>query len=224
VIKRTLSLLLFIGAIVIAQSCGDDEPDTPSGPEIDDATYEGTANINPNNFPAGIGLDLSAGDTGRVVQLDEVTALEWDVQVITYRTAEGGRPGVILFGDRRNSNAAAQAVNVSDGMGVGMGSAGFAAYTQVTTAHQQGLSADDEFLFNPVLDVDAQGRADIDILIPAYQDLVIGDRIVNLDEANQPVYLVRDRSGNLYKFMMVGRENGGPTTLRWARFADDSID
>ena len=117
-----------------------------------------------------------------------------------------------------------QAVNVSDGMGVGMGAAGFAGYTQVTTTHQQALSADGEFLFDPVLDVDANGRADIDILNAAYQDLVIGDRIVNLDEANQPVYLVRDRSGNLYKFMMVNRESGGATTLRWARFAPDSID
>ena len=223
-IKRIFSLLLFAGAIVIAQSCGDDEPDTPSGPAIDATTYEGTANINPNNFPAGIGLDLSAGDTGRVVQLDEVSSLEWDINVVAYRTAQGGRPGVILFGDIRNSAAAVQAVNVSDGMGVGMGAAGFAGYTQVTTAHQQALSADGEFLFDPVLDVDANGRADIDILNAAYQDLVIGDRIVNLDEANQPVYLVRDRSGNLYKFMMVNRESGGATTLRWARFAPDSID
>ena len=220
-IKRTLAFLLFAGAIIIAQSCGDDEP---AGPTIDTGTYEGTANINPNNFPAGIGLDLSAGDTGRVVQLDEVPALEWDITVIAYRTAQGGRPGVILFGDSRNTAAAVQAVNVSDGMGVGMGAAGFSGYTQVTTTHQQALSADDEFLFDPVLDVDGQGRADVQILEAAYQDLVIGDRIVNLDEANQPIYLVRDRSGNLYRFMMVGRESGGPTTLRWARFADSAID
>lgn len=222
--KRIFAMLLFAGAIIVAQSCGDDEPDGPMEPTTDTSTYEGTANINPNNFPAGIGLDLSAGDTGRVVQVDEVATIEWDIQVITYRTAEGGRPGIILFGDDRNNAAAAQAVNVSDGMGISTGSTGFAAYTQVTTAHQQALSADGEFLFDPVLDVDAQGRADIDILEPAYQDLVIGDRIVNLAEADQPVYLVRDRSGNLYKFMMVGRESGGPTTLRWARFDTDSID
>ena len=222
--KRLLAIFLFAGALVIAQSCGDDEPDAPDGPTVDTATYEGTANINPNNFPAGIGLDLSEGDTGRVVQLDEVTNHEWDIQVITYRTAEGGRPGVILFGDSRNAAAAVQAVNVSDGMGVGMGAAGFAAYTQVTATHQQALSADGEFQFDPVTDVDGNGRADITILTAAYQNLVIGDRIVNLDEANQPVYLVRDRSGNLYKFMMVSRAQGGPTTLRWARFDDDSID
>ena len=219
--KRVLALLLFAGTIIIAQSCGDDEPDAPT---IDTNTYEGTANINPNNFPAGIGLDLSQGDTGRVVQLDEVTNHEWDIQVITYRTAQGGRPGVILFGDSRNSAAAVQAVNVSDGMGVSMGSSGFLVYTQATTAHQQALSADGEFLFDPVLDVDANGRADIAILTAAYQDLVIGDRIVNLDEGDQPVYLVRDRAGNLYKFMMVNREQGGATTLRWARFADSAID
>ena len=221
--KRLFSLLLLIGAIAFFQACGDDDG-TPDGPPVDISTYEGTANINPNNFPAGVGIDLSAGDTGRVVQLDEVPTLEWDITAITYRTAEGGRPGIILFGDSRNSAAAVQAVNVSDGMGVGMGATGFAGYTRVTTAHQQALSADDEFLFDPVLDVDGNGRADIEILTAAYQDLVIGDRIVNLDEANQPVYLMRDRSGNLYKWMMVSRENGGPITFRWARFADDAID
>lgn len=219
--KRVLAILLFAGALIVAQSCGDDEP---AAPATDTNTYEGTANINPNNFPAGIGLDLSAGDTGRVVQLDEVTTLEWDIQVITYRTAEGGRPGVLLYGDSRNSAAAVQAVNVSDGMGVGMGASGFSDYTQVTTTHQQALSADGVFQFDPMTDVDANGRADITILTAAYQDLIIGDRIVNLDEADQPVYLVRDRSGNLYKFMMVSRAQGGATTLRWARFADSAID
>lgn len=219
--KQVLTSFLCLTALVIALSCGDDDA---SGPTTDTATYEGTANINPNNFPAGIGLDLSAGDTGRVVQLDEVTALEWDIQVVTYRTAEGGRPGVILFGDSRNSAAAVQAVNVTDGLGIASGGAGFSAFTNVTQAMQQALSADDEFLFDPVLDVDANGRADIDILTAAYQDLVIGDRIVNLAEADQPVYLVKDRSGNLYKFQMVSRAQGGATTLRWARFADDAIE
>lgn len=221
--KRLFSLVLLIGAVAFFQGCGDDDGGS-DGPTIDTSVYTGTANINPNNFPAGVGIDLSEGDTGRVVQLDDVPTLEWDITAITYRTAQGGRPGIILFGDSRNSAAAVQAVNVSDGMGVGMGSSGFTGYTQVTQAHQQALSADDEFLFDPVLDVDANGRADITILTAAYQDLVIGDRIVNLDEANQPVYLVRDRSGNLYKWMMVNRENGGPITFRWARFADDAID
>ncbi len=219
--KRVFINLLFVMTLAIGLSCGDDDP---PGPSTDTATYEGTANINPNNFPAGIGLDLSAGDTGRVVQLDEVTALEWDINVITYRTAEGGRPGVILFGDSRNSAAAVQAVNVSDGLGIASGGAGFNAFANVTQAMQQALSADDEFLFDPVLDVDQNGRADINILRAAYQNLVIGERIVNLAEADQPVYLVKDRSGNLYKFQMVSRAQGGATTLRWARFADGSIE
>lgn len=218
--KRALALFLCAGAIFLAASCGDDD----EGPEIDTDTYEASANINPNNFPAGIGLDLSVGDTGRVVQLDEVTTLEWDIQVIAYRTAEGGRPGVLLFGDDRNTAAAAQAVNVSSGMGVATGSAGFNSFTQVTTAMQQALQADGEFLFDPEQDVDGQGRANVEILEAAYQDLVIGDRIVNLEEADQPVYLVRDRSGNLYKFQMVSRAQGGVTALRWARFSSDSID
>ncbi len=219
--KRIFVSFFAIAAVLYFQSCGDDDS---SGPTTDTATYEGTASINPNNFPAGIGLDLSAGDTGRVVQVDEMSNLEWDIQVIAYRTAEGGRPGVILWGDSRNSAAATQAVNVTDGLGATSGKTGFDGFVRVTTAMQQGLSADDEFLFDPVLDVDAQGRADIDILEAAYQDLIIGDRIVNLAEADQPVYLVKDRSGNFYKFQMVSRGQGGATTLRWARFDASSID
>ena len=33
--------------------------------------------------------------------------------------------GVILYGDSRNSSAATQAVNVSGGLGIGTGQAGF---------------------------------------------------------------------------------------------------
>lgn len=217
--KRIFASFFAIGAMLYFQSCGDDDTSEPAN-----ETIEATANINPNNFPGGIGLDFSAGDNGLLVQLDEEANFEWDIQVITYRTAEGGRPGVILWGDSRNSAAATQAVNVSDGLGVGAGKTGFDGFTRATTAMQQALSADDEFLFDPVLDVDAQGRADIDILLAAYQDLIIGDRIVNLAEADQPVYLVKDRSGNLYKFQMVSRESGGSTTLRWEKFDAASID
>lgn len=217
--KRILASFFAIGAMLYFQSCGDDDTSEPAN-----MTIEATANINPNNFPGGIGLDFSAGDNGLLVQLDNEANFEWDIQVITYRTAEGGRPGVILWGDSRNSAAATQAVNVSDGLGATTGKTGFDGFTRVTTAMQQALSADDEFLFDPVLDVDGQGRADIDILLAAYQDLVIGDRIVNLAEADQPVYLVRDRSGNLYKFQMVSRESGGATILRWEKFNAASVD
>ena len=89
---------------------------------------------------------------------------------------------------------------------------------------QNALSADGEFLFDPQLDVDQNGKADEDILRAAYQDLVIGDRIVNLESSSQPIYLVRSRDGVLFKFRMVNRQQGGQTTLRWARFADTAID
>lgn len=220
---RHWSLFALLSIVIFSVACGDDDsPEEPEEPQ--QITFEGTGNINPNNFPAGMGLDLSAGDTGRVAQLDEVTDLEWDILFITYRTTAGGRPGIILFGDSRNSAAATQAVNVTDGLGAGMGSEGFTNFTMATTAQQAALSADDEFLFDPETDVDERGLADIDVLTSAYQDLIIGDRIVNLDEADQPVYLVRDRSGNLYKFMMVSRANGGAATLRWERFNDSDIE
>ena len=219
---RRVGLLAIVCFLVFSIACNDDdEEETPDMPPV---TFEATGNLNPNNFPAGFGLDLSAGDTGRVAQLDEVTNLEWDILFITYRTSSGGRPGVILFGDSRNSAAATQAANVTDGLGAGVGSTGFNGFTTVTTNMQSALSADDEFLFDPELDVDERGLADIAILTAAYQDLVIGDRIVNLEEANQPVYLVRDRSGNLYKFQMVSRESGGPATVRWSRFNDSDIE
>ena len=219
---RHWSLFAALLIVIFISACNDD--DGPEDPEVPPATFEASANINPNNFPDGIGLDLSVGDTGRLVQLNEFPELEWDIQVIAYRTSEGGRPGVILFGDDRNATIATQAVNVSALSGIPAGSAGFDSYTNVTVAQQEALSADGEFLFDPETDVDERGLAILDILEAAYANLVIGDQIVNLEEADQPVYLVRDRSGNLYKFQMVARANGGTTTLRWALFADSAIE
>lgn len=216
--KRLLANLFLVTLIAAFFSCGGNEGDIV----VDTATYQGTININPNNFPAGAGLDMSVGDTGRVAQLDQVPNLFWDIMIITYRTAQGGRPGFLLFGDE-NTDLSVKALNVSESSGIGTGLAGFNAFTMVDQTMTSNLKADGEFLFNPVLDVDAQGRADGAILQAAYDDLVIGNRIVNLDPDDQPVYLIATREAILYKLQMVERVSGGATTLRWARFSNDAI-
>ncbi|GAB5528094.1 MAG: hypothetical protein Roseis2KO_59660 [Roseivirga sp.] len=215
--KKLLSNLFLATLIVAFLSCGDDDDIV-----VDTATYQGTININPNNFPAGAGLDMSLGDTGRVAQLDEVTDLAWDIMIVTYRTAQGGRPGFLLFGDE-DSSLPVRALNVSESSGIGTGLAGFNTFTQVDQTMTSNLRADGVFNFDPVNDVDAQGRADGTILQAAYDDLVIGNRIVNLDPDDQPVYLIATREAVLYKFQMVERANGGATTLRWARFSNDAV-
>lgn len=216
--KKLLPNLFLITLIVSFLSCGLDDGNIV----VDTATYQGSININPNNFPAGAGLDMTAGDTGRVAQLDEVANLPWDLMIITYRTAQGGRPGFLLFGDE-NSTLPVRALNVSESSGIGTGLAGFNAFTQVDQTMTSNLKPDRVFNFDPVRDVDGQGRADGTILQAAYDDLVIGNRIVNLASDDQPVYLIATREAILYKFQMVERANGGQTTLRWARFSNDAI-
>ncbi len=215
---KRLTNLFLVTLLAAFFSCGINDGDIV----VDTATYQGTININPNNFPAGAGLDMSVGDTGRVAQLDQVANLGWDLMIITYRTAQGGRPGFLLFGDE-NATLSVKALNISEFSGIGTGLAGFNAFTQVDQTMSSNLKADGEFLFNPILDVDDQGRADGTILQAAYDNLVIGNRIVNLAPDDQPVYLVATREGILYKFQMVERANGGATTLRWARFSNDAI-
>lgn len=216
--KKLLPSLLLITFIVALYSCGSDDGDII----VDTATYEGSININPNNFPAGGGLDMSEGDTGRVAQLDTEATLPWDLMIITYRTAMGGRPGFLLFGDV-NQSLPVRALNVSESHGIGTGSTGFNSFTQVDQTMTSNLKADGVFNFNPVTDVDGNGRADGTILQAAYDNLVIGNSIVNLDPSDQPVFLVAIREALLYKFQLVERANGGQTTLRWARFSNDAI-
>lgn len=216
--KKLLSSLLVITFIVALYSCGSDDGDIV----VDTTAYEGSININPNNFPAGGGLDMNEGDTGRVAQLDTESNLPWDLMIITYRTSQGGRPGFLLFGDESNP-LPVRALNVSENNGIGTGLAGFNSFTQIDQSMTSNLQADGEFTFNPETDVDGQGRADGTILQAAYDNLVIGNRIVNLEPDDQPVFLVATREALLYKFQLVERANGGQTTLRWARFGNDAI-
>ncbi len=213
-------LYLALLTVFFLGSCGDDDP---TGPIFSTDTFEGSFNINPNNFPAGGGLSLTLGDTGNVAQLDIETDFVWDIKIITYRTSMGGRPGILLFGDAETAGSV-KALNVSANGGEGLASAGFDGFTTVTTAMQDALAADGVFGFDPTTDVDGSGKPDLALLTAAYGRLLIGDKIVNLTEAEQPVFLVQSRTGALFKFQMIRRENGGPTFLRWSRFAQDAIE
>ncbi len=216
---RNLSIFLSGLFLISLSSCSSED----DGPVIlTSDTYEGSFNINPGTFPEGGGLDLSASDTGIVAQLD-TDAIEWDIQIKAIRTGSGGRPAVFLFGDDQTSGAV-RAVDVSELSGLGTGTAGFMAFERVSTDMINALSADGVFNFNPETDIDSEGNPDANLLATAYQDLVIGDRIVNLEEADQPVYLIEDRGGNFYKFQMISRANGGTVVIRWAQFTEDAID
>jgi hypothetical protein len=215
--KKFLASFFSAALLLAFFSCGGDDDIV-----VDTATYQGTFSINPNNFPAGAGLDMSEGDTGRVAQLDNEANLPWDVMMITYRTSQGGRPGILLFGDT-NSDVPVRALNISEHAGIGTGLAAFNSFTMVEQTMTSNLAADGEFTFNPETDVDGMGRADGTKLQEAYDNLIIGDKIVNLDADDQPVYLVATREYILFKFQMVERTSGGQTTFRWARFANDAI-
>lgn len=216
---RNLAIVL-LGLFITGLSSCSEEDDGPVVLTSD--TYEGSFNINPSTFPEGGGLDLSLSDTGVVSQLD-TDAIDWDIQIKAIRTGAGGRPGVFLFGDDQTSGAV-QAVNVSDLSGVSTGSTGFMSFERVTTDMVNALSADGVFNFDPETDLDADGKPDANLLAIAYQDLVIGDRIVNLEEADQPVYLIEGRGGSFYKFQLVIRENGGNVIVRWAKFTAEAVD
>ena len=217
---RKINNCVYAILFFILVSCGSDDSSTPQ-PSTD--TYEATININPNNFPAGGALNLTLDDIGKVAQLDVETTFDWDIKIIAYRTSQGGRPGVFLFGDSE-STSAVKAVNVSELAQIGLGDTGFDEFTRVTVAMQEALQPDDVFGFDPLVDVDIMGNPDLTLLEAAYQNLVIGDKIVNLPEADQPVFLVRSKGGVLFKFQLVRRENGGDTLLRWSRFGQDAID
>ena len=201
-------------------SCNDDE----EGSTIPESTtFEASANINPSNFPAGIGLDLSAGDTGRGASLDLEPTLEWDISMITIRTGAGGRPGIFLFGDLE-TNGAVQGAKVSMINMTGIGPLAFENFVLVTAEMQDALRADGIFTFDPEVDVDGEGKPDAEKLKEEYKKLVIGDRGIRRPEAEQEIYLIRDRNGDYHKFQFVQLTNGGNVTIRWAKFDAAAIE
>lgn len=210
-IMKKISFLASALIMCIFISCSED--DAPVVLTSD--TFEASFSINPSTFPLGGGLDLSASDTGRVAQLD-VEDIDWDIQVKTIRTQDGGRPGVFLFGDDQTTGSV-KAVNVSELSGIATGSTGFSGFERVTAAMISALSADGVFDFD-------ESSRDAALLATAYEALVIGDRIVNLEEAEQPVYLVEDRGGDYFKFQLIRREGGGAVFIRWAKFTQDAVE
>ncbi len=219
--KTRKVLVVLICITIILVGCSDD--DTPEV-TFSTETFEGTGMINPANFPAGVGLDLSAGDTGRVAQLDAEAGLDWDLMILTYRTSQGGRPGIFLFGDQTVTDAAEGLDISAAATEVGTGAGAFTSFTNVTSAMQSALTTDGVFDFDPETDVDDSGMSDLDLLLAAYENLVIGNAVINLEESDQPVFLIRSKEGDLYKFQFVQLEMGGTINLRWARFATDAIE
>lgn len=211
-ITQLLSCSFFTLAALII-SCSDDEP----GALTSTGSYQAKAVINPSNFPNGAGLSLSESDTGRVAQLDDEASFPWDILFITYRTAEGGRPAAILYGDTEMSGSV-EGLNISDfSNDISLGATGFEAFTEISPEMEASLQPDGPFDIDQV-EKDEDGMPILSSLITAYEALIIGNPVFNFDEADQPVYLIKSRSGDLYKFQLVSLESGGNITLRWGKF------
>ena len=208
-----IAILLSLSLFITAGCESEDDPLPP--PEV----FENTANINPANYPNGAGLDLNAETDGLLSQLDENTDMEWDIQIITYRTNQGGRPGIFLYGDSQTSGAVTGA-NVSALTNEFLGSSGFEAFVEITADMRNALQPDEPFTFNPRTDTTDDGRPDAAQLAAAYDELVIGDDVIRLDEADQPTFLITSREQILYKFQFAGLEGGGGIRVRWARMND----
>ncbi len=209
--KRLRTSYLYVFYLgIIACSSEDDAP------VIDTAVYEGSIQTNPQSFPAGGGLDLDFNGIGGIAQLDTAMGFQYDLKILAYKTSDGGRPAIFLSGDE-SSSGAAEAVNVSDVSGIGLGASGFESFEIVTDEMIAALAPDGVFAFDPAVDVDDTGKPDIVKLESEYEKLVIGDLVVRLEEAEQPVFLVKSREGDLYKFQHITREGGGVAKVRWAR-------
>ncbi|MBN7817001.1 hypothetical protein [Algoriphagus pacificus] len=202
-------LLILISLFFIC--CENDDLDP-----IDTQVYEGVIQTNPQNFPSGGGIDFDANETGQIAQLDTAASFQFDLKIIAYRTAEGGRPAVFLFGDETNASSV-MALDISSFSEIGTEPIAFQNFQEITAEMINALEPDGVFDFEPEVDLDAQGRPILEILEDAFSALVIGDKVVRLDEVDQPVFLIQTREGKMYKFQHVSREGGGAVTIRWAR-------
>lgn len=209
---KTNQLLIALFALcLIIVSCEDSDD-----PTIDTSTFIGSIETNPQSFPAGGGLDMDGIIAGRIAQLDTAPNFEYDLKILAYKTSQGGRPAVFLWGNQASAESV-KAVDVSALSGIGLGLVGFDEFTTVTQEMIQGLASDGLFDFDPTTDVDNSGKPDLTKLEQEYTKLVIGDKVVRLEEAEQPVFLIQSREGTFYKFQHISREGGGKANIRWAR-------
>jgi len=212
-------------ALIAITSCKKEKNETnPSnaGNSANTGYTEAYVEIQPQSWPAGGGLDLGLNGTGAVGQMDIDPEFNWDLKVIAYRTNQGGRPAIFLSGNTATTEKS-YAVNVTQNFGVGIGLDGFTAFTSVSSAMIDSLKADGIFSFDPLVDVDENGNPDADLLLTQYDNLVIGNSVVDLAESEAPVFLIKDLEGKYHKFQHVRRENGGRVLLRWGSFDPSQI-
>jgi len=214
---------VFVCAVFFALiSCKKEKPENDAINTGDAGFSEAYVEIQPQSWPSGGGLDLGLNGNGSVGQLDVHPEFNWDLKVMAYRTNQGGRPAIFLAGNTGTTEKAL-AVNVTQHFGIGTGLDGFNAFTAVSAAMIDSLRADGVFTFDPLVDVDQNGEPDAALLLAQYNNLVIGNSVVDLGESEAPVFLVKDLEGNYHKFQHVRRENGGRVFLRWDAFDPSQI-
>lgn len=216
-----------IFCIMILWSCQTEAPEK----EIistDQTPAEGILETNPQNYPAGYAVDF---ETDSIVSLDVHPDFVYDLKMLAWRIKDtitnvyGGRPVVFLWGDE-SATSQAKALNVSEFAGIGLGEDGFNEFKSVTKAMEANLEADGIFSLNMNDYNWSDGYILIseDTLLAAYSKLVIGDKVVSLEESVSPVWLIKTSDGNYFKWQHIERQGGGHVPIRWYQFKSYEIE
>jgi hypothetical protein len=204
---------------------------TNTSTSTDQTPTQGILETKPENYPAGYGVDF---ESNSIASLDQQPNFQYDLKELAYRIkdvvtgAYGGRPVIFLWGNAASATQA-KALNISTFAGAGLGLSGFNNFKYVTKAMKDSLKADAVFPINPYDESvypwkDGFIQMSESTLLAAYQVLVIGDKVVRLEEAQSPVWLIKTAEGNYFKFQHIERQGGGHVPIRWYRFKASEIE
>jgi len=191
----------------------------------------GILETKPQNYPAGFAVDF---ESDSIVSLDQQPTFKYDLRMLAWRIKDtatgsyGGRPVVFLWGNTA-SQTKALALNVSTFASIPLGADGFTAFKHVTKEMKLALKPDTVFPINPD-DTTLYKWQDgfiimkEDLLLNSYKVLVIGDKVVRLEQNVSPVWLIKTAEGNYFKWQHIERQGGGHVPIRWYRFKSNEID
>jgi hypothetical protein len=218
--------------VLLLWSCQTEAPDN----EIistDQTPTEGILETKPQNYPSGYGVDF---ERDSISSLDLHPDFQYDLKMLAWRIqdtitgAYGGRPVVFLCGDE-STVTKAKALNVSEFAGIGLGVDGFTEFKYVTKSMQENVKADGVFPMSTNANdsslyewKDGFMLISESTLLAAYSVLVIGDKVVRLEEAVSPVWLIETSDGNYFKWQHIERQGGGHVPIRWYQFKSYEIE
>jgi hypothetical protein len=225
------NLLFFCLGSILLVGCENESTNPQESSVVTEQTpKEGILETKPDNYPLGYGVDF---ETDSIVSLDQYPTFQYDLKMLAYRIkdpvtgAYGGRPVVFLWGDVSMAHPA-KALNVSVFAGFGLGLDGFNEFQYVTKAMRDSLKADAVFPIDPSDESlypwsDGFMLMSEALLLNAYSVLVIGDKVVRLEQSQSPVWLIKTSDGNYFKWQHIERQGGGHVPIRWYQFKSDEI-